>query len=135
MQNLIKFVWDPIEPENIFNQIRSNDNGAIVAFIGTVRKISNEGNIVTHLKIQPAGKDAEKKLQDITNEISHKWPIKVESVAIYRRIGTLAVGEIALVVAVTSIHRQEAFDACEYIVNRIKQGDITIEKDINIAES
>lgn len=134
MKNRIKLTRDPIHPEKILSQIKCIDNGAIVSFIGTVRKYSNRGIRVTRLKIDPAAEDAEKKLIDIANEASRKWPIKTEDITVRRRIGTLAIGEVALVVAVASIHRQEAFAACEYIVDRIKQGGITLEEDILVSE-
>ena len=71
------------------------------------------------------------KLRDIAVEITGKWPVKIEDIYIHRRYGRLKVGEIALVAAVGSIHRQEAFAACEYIIDRIKQGGITAEQDIS----
>ena len=108
--------------------MKTNECGAIVSFIGTVRSISNQGEMVTALQIEPSDKNAEVKLGEIEKEMRQKWPI--HDIAIHRRIGKLQVGEIALVVAVAAIHRQEAFQACEYAVDMIKKGGITLEQDI-----
>jgi molybdopterin synthase catalytic subunit len=105
-----------------------NSLGAYVTFIGTVRNTSQEGNKVTHLLIEPRDNNAETKLRDIATEIQKKW--NIQDIAISRRTGKLKVGEIALVIVVAAVHRQEAFEACQYIVDRIKQGHITTEKDL-----
>ena len=125
---LIKITSVPLHPEPIVNSIRKDDNGAIITFIGTVRNTSQDGNKVTFLEIAPRGKDAEAKLKEVETDICQKW--QLQDIAIYRRVGRLKVGEIALVVAISAPHRQEAFQACQYAVDMIKQGKITTEKDI-----
>lgn len=125
---MIKITSDPIVPDPIVSGMKTDDCGAIVSFIGTVRSKSNQGEIVTALQIEPSDENAEVKLGEIENEIRRRWPI--HNIVIYRRIGKLQVGEIALVVAVAAIHRQEAFQACEYAVDMIKKGGITLEQDI-----
>jgi molybdopterin synthase catalytic subunit len=125
---LIELTKDPISPERIINSLAKDGLGAYITFIGTVRNTSQEGNKVTHLLIEPRGEDAEIKLRDIATEISEQWGI--QDIAISRRTGKLKVGEIALVLVVAATHRQEAFEACQYAVDRIKQGHITTEKDL-----
>jgi molybdopterin synthase catalytic subunit len=125
---LIELTKDPISPERIINSLAKDGLGAYITFIGTVRNTSQEGNKVTHLLIEPCGEDAEIKLRDIATEISEQWGI--QDIAISRRTGKLKVGEIALVLVVAAAHRQEAFEACQYAVDRIKQGHITTEKDL-----
>ena len=125
---MIKITPSPISPEPIINSLKTDECGAIISFIGTVRSLSNQGEQVTALQIEPSDENAEVKLGEIEKEIRQKWPI--HNIVIYRRIGNLQVGEIALVIAVAAIHRQEAFQACEYAVDMIKKGGITLEKDI-----
>ena len=108
--------------------MKTDDCGAIISFIGTVRNRSNDGKPVISLQIEPADENAEAKLGNVENEIRRKWPI--QDIVIVRRIGKLKVGEIALVISVLAIHRQEAFQACEYAVDMIKKGNITLEQDI-----
>jgi molybdopterin synthase catalytic subunit len=125
---MIEITSNPITPELVINSVKKDDYGAIVAFIGTARNTCKDGNRVTALEIKCNSIDAETKLHKMASEIRQKW--QLQDIAICRRIGRLKVGEIALVVAVTSHHRQKAFQACEHIIDRIKQGKITMEKDI-----
>ena len=126
---MIEITSRPISPERIINSVKKDENGAIVAFIGSVRDTCNEGKKVAFLEINTSGLDAEAKLHDIADEIRARW--QLEDIAISRRTGKLAVGEIALVVAISAIHREEAFEACQYAVDMIKKGGITIERDIH----
>ena len=81
------------------------------------------------MEIDISGPDSEAKLRDIADEIHARWQLK--DIAISRRIGKLAVGDIALVVAISALHREEAFEACQYAVDVIKKGNITIERDVH----
>ena len=125
---MIEITSNPLSPDLIASSVRKDDYGAVIMFIGTVRNTSQDGDIVSFLEIKTCGQDAEAKLHNIASEIYHKW--QLQDIAICRRAGKLKVGEIALVVAVAAPHRQEAFQACQYAIDRIKQGDITTEKDI-----
>ena len=125
---MIEITSNAISPDLVINSVKKDDYGAVVAFIGTVRNTCKDGNRVTALEIQRYSTDAETKLQQMAEEIRKKW--QLEDIAICRRVGMLTVGEIALVVAVASHRRKKAFQACEDIIDRIKQGEITTEKDI-----
>src|SRR4030042_1006782 len=127
MPQNIALTTEPLFPGQIISPMYNDMNGAVVCFIGTVRQFSNIGQKVTELEIKPL-QDAENKLGEIASEITSKWPIKAEDIYIHRRYGRLKVGEIALVAAVGSVHRQEAFASCEYIIDRIKHSGITSEQ-------
>jgi molybdopterin synthase catalytic subunit len=71
------------------------------------------------VEYQDPRKDASIVLQEISNEAKRRW--QVESVAISHRTGKLEVGDINLVVAVSSAHRREGFAACRYIIDQFKQ--------------
>ena len=62
---------------------------------------------------------ADNKLSEAVLEIRQRW--SVENIAIVHRIGKLNIGETSLVVAVSTPHRKDAFLACQYAVDRIKQ--------------
>tara|TARA_B100001750_G_scaffold167208_1_gene135699 strand:+ start:543 stop:839 length:297 start_codon:yes stop_codon:yes gene_type:complete len=62
---------------------------------------------------------ADQTLKQIVNEINERWSIR--DVAIAHRLGRLEIGDISLVVAVSAPHRKDAFLACQYSVDRIKQ--------------
>ncbi len=61
---------------------------------------------------------ADAKLAEVADEMRNRWPVEI---AISHRLGTLEIGEVSLVVAVGSPHRKDAFEACQYSVDRIKQ--------------
>ena len=62
---------------------------------------------------------ADNQLQRVADEMRERWDLT--GVAIYHRLGSLEIGEASLIVAVSSAHRKEAFEACQYSIDRIKQ--------------
>jgi molybdopterin synthase catalytic subunit len=124
---MVKITPEPLSPQLIINNVKRDDCGAIVSFVGTVRD-NTQGRKVAYLEIQPSDDKAEVKLTEVADEVKKKWRLK--KIAIWRRTGKLKAGEIALVVAVAAPHRPEAFHACQHIIDRIKEGNITTEKEI-----
>ena len=115
---MIDITHDPLDPDAITAQIRKDTNGAVVTFLGTTRSLTG-GRRVLHLEYEAYRPMADSKLAKIVDEIRQRWSIN--DVAIAHRLGRLEVGEISLVIAVASPHRQGAFAACQYSVDRIKQ--------------
>ena len=124
---MIEITSEPLHPEIIADKIRKDEYGAVVTFVGTVRNMTN-GRRVAFLEIEPRDEEAESKLHQIVSQINQRW--QLQDIDIRRRTGKLKVGETALVVAVAAPHRQEAFQACQYAVDSIKQGHITTEREI-----
>lgn len=91
--------------------------GGIDVFIGTVRS-SNQGHAVTLLEYQAYASMAEKEMARIAAEIRAEIP-GVE-LAVLHRVGSLSVGDIAVVCAASAPHRAEAFSACRLLIDRIK---------------
>ena len=108
---------EPLNPQEITSTVSKNSNGAVVTFLGMVRD-SSEGRDVLHLEYEAYQPMAESMLHQITEEIRERWDI--EDVSIAHRVGKLGLGEISLVVAIASPHRKEAFEASEYVLDRIK---------------
>jgi molybdopterin synthase catalytic subunit len=96
----------------------SSGQGALVDFFGIVRDHAR-GRKVVGLEYHAYKPMAEKKLRQIGDEISEKWGI--DAVAIVHRVGKLEIGDTAVVISVASPHRAEAFAACKYAIDRIKQ--------------
>ena len=115
---MIEVTESPLSLEAIINEVRREDYGAVVSFMGTVRALS-QGKKVLSLEYEAYKEMVEKKLQEIIGEISKKW--QLQDIAICHRIGKLKVGEIAVVIAVAAPHRRGAFDACQYAINRLKE--------------
>ncbi len=92
--------------------------GAVVTFIGNVRQ-TNEGRDVHYLEYEAFPGMAEAKMAEIAREIEERWGLS--QVAIVHRIGRCAIGEASIIIAVASPHRKEAFEACHYAIDRVKQ--------------
>jgi MoaE-MoaD fusion protein len=109
---------DPLDPRAVEAQVAAPDAGAIVTFTGTVRDHAR-GRSVVALDYEAYEPAAEKMLARIGDEIRERWGI--ERVAIAHRIGYLRPGEASVVIAVSSPHRAEAFEACRHAIERIKE--------------
>ena len=109
---------EPISPELVVNEVKTDSSGCVATYVGLIRDNSN-GKPVLSVEYQDAEGKAEDRLRAIASEIKQKWP--VNNIAIYHRVGKLKVGDINLVVAVASAHRQEGFAACQYAINQFKQ--------------
>jgi len=92
--------------------------GAIATFIGTVRD-HGRGRAVTRLEYEAYAPAAELTMSQIGEEIRERWGI--DHVAITHRVGLLGVGEASVVISVASAHRDAAFEACRYAIERIKE--------------
>ena len=91
--------------------------GAVVSFIGTVRDL-NEGEQVAEMELEHYPGMTEKALQDIIDQAKARWDI-FEALVIHR-VGPMKPLDQIVLVAVTSAHRGEAFDACEFIIDYLK---------------
>ena len=98
--------------------MRRDTNGAVLTFLGTTRNVTR-GRRVLHLEYEAYRPMADNKLAEIADEMRQRWD--VQDIAISHRLGRLEIGDISLVVAVASPHRERAFAACQHAVDRIKQ--------------
>lgn len=109
---------EPLDPRLIESLVAHPGAGAIATFIGTVRDHGRD-RAVTHLEYEAYAPAAELKLAEIGEEIRERWG--VDHVAIAHRVGSLAIGEASVVISVASAHRDAAFEACRYAIERIKE--------------
>lgn len=109
---------DPIAIEEVTNKVVRREAGAINTFIGTVRELT-KGRKTLYLEYDAYQSMAEKKLAQIGDEIKEKWRDAV--VAITHRIGRLEITDIAVVIAVSTPHRADSFEASRYAIERIKE--------------
>lgn len=116
--DVYRITEDPIRPEALFDTVRSNGDGAVVTFAGVVRD-NSLGRETEHLVYDAYREMAEKKLREIGAEIRQKWGL--DHVAILHRVGRMEIGEISVLIAVASPHRCEAFEACHFAIDRLKQ--------------
>lgn len=92
-------------------------SGAVVAFEGLVRN-RHEGRDVTRLHYQHHPVLADQEGQKILAEVLEKFPV-TQALAIHR-VGTLEIGEPAVITLTASAHREAAFDANRYLIDEIK---------------
>jgi molybdopterin synthase catalytic subunit len=106
-----------ILPSVVLEDVMDHSAGGTVLFVGTIRNKSRAGR-VSLLEYQAYTEMAEKGMKAIEAEVMKRWPVK--KVSMVHREGRLRVGEVSVVVAVSSEHRAEAFEACRYAIDRIK---------------
>ena len=106
-----------IVPEDIIRKVTSRESGAVVSFFGTVRGKST-GKRVVRLEYEAHITMAEKALRTIEDGARRRWNVK--KVFTIHRIGRVGVGEISVGIAVSAPHRDAAFQACRYCIDKIK---------------
>lgn len=94
-----------------------HDTGAIVTFVGKVRDF-NQGEEVKGLSLEHYPGMTEKALTDIVTEARGRWPL--QECTLIHRIGDLLLGDQIVLVAVSSAHRDAAFEACHFIMDFLK---------------
>lgn len=115
---LFKVVEAPLDVNDVIRAVADPAAGAIVSFIGTVRD-NSLGKAVSGLTYEAYPAAAEKMLARVADEIAERWGLR--RVAIIHRVGHLSVGEASVVIAVAAPHRHAAFEACEYVIVRLKE--------------
>lgn len=115
---MIKITEKPIDIQKVIDATTSLGAGAIDVFIGTVRNTAHGKNVVW-LEYEAYEAMAVAEIRKIMAEASQKWPILGSAVC--HRVGTLKPGEASVAIAVSAPHRKEAFEACQFIVNQLKE--------------
>lgn len=115
---MIEVTEKAIDPRAVTAVVGGDTNGAVVTFLGVIRGQS-EGKRVIHLEYEAYKDMAREKLEQVVGEIRERW--RLEDVSVTHRVGRIPPGEVALAVAVAAPHRREAFEACSYAIDRIKE--------------
>lgn len=114
----------PLSLDDVMRRVVAPDLGGVTVFAGTVRGVTRrvgDDEIATdYLEYEAYPEMAEEALARIAAEAQARWP-SVGAVSIVHRVGRLAVGDLAVVIAVAASHRQDTFDACHYTIDRVKQ--------------
>ena len=108
----------PLELEGVVRAVDGPGAGAVASFLGLVRD-HNQGRRVRFLDYEAYVPLAEKALALIVHEAQARWP--GARMAIHHRTGRIEIGEASVVIAVATPHRADAFAACRYAIERIKQ--------------
>lgn len=114
---MIKITEKPIDVQRVIETASSLGAGAVNVFIGTVRNTAHGKNVVW-LEYEAYESMAVAEIRKIIDEAAQKWGLL--GWAVSHRIGTLKPTEIAVAVAVSTPHRKESFEACQFIVDQLK---------------
>ncbi|KAG8690419.1 Molybdopterin synthase catalytic subunit [Ceratobasidium sp. 395] len=135
--DIFSLTYDPLDTSAIMDSVRDDSAGALAVFVGTTRDNFN-GKRVIRLEYEAYSRLAIKSLSKIANNARqlkippHEFgptsitPTSLTSaasltrIAIHHRLGSVPVGEVSIVIAVTSPHRREAFYVCEWILEQVK---------------
>lgn len=115
---LFEIVGEPIIVDELVRKVVRREAGAVTTFIGTVREFT-KGKRTLYLEYQAYPAMAVKMLEKIGDEVCTKWP--QAKIAITHRVGRLEVSDVAVIIAVSTPHRKDAYEANEYAIERIKQ--------------
>lgn len=115
---MIALINQPIDAENLLSSVATHAAGAVVLFLGTTREFT-KGKQTAWLAYECYPEMAEKKLAELETEARSRWPLS--GCAIVHRLGRLELGEASIGIAVSSPHRGDAFDACEWLIDTIKE--------------
>lgn len=109
---------DPIDLTDVVAAVSDPAAGATAAFLGLTRN-HNQGRVVTLLEYEAYPGMAEQEMERIGLEAARRWAI--HKIAVVHRTGPVPVGEASVAIAVSAAHRKEAFAACEFIIDRLKE--------------
>ena len=115
---MIKLTKDPIDVNEVISSVYDAGAGAVDVFIGSVRNKTSEKKVVK-LEFEAYEKMAVSEMEKIAVGAREKWPVC--KLSIVHRVGELGLGELPVVIAVSTPHRSDAFEACRYIIDTLKQ--------------
>jgi len=108
----------PIVPTALLRAMRDPAAGAVVTFLGTTRN-ENAGRRVVRLEYEAFSRMAEREMRALAATATQRWTLR--KVAMVHRIGIVPVGETSVAIAVSAGHRAEAFAACHWLIDRLKE--------------
>lgn len=117
-EDFYRITREPISTQELADQLKAPEDGAIVIFEGIVRNHSR-GRKTVYLEYEAYEPMAVRKLEEIGREAKEKFAI--HHLGIIHRVGRLEIGETSVVIVVSAAHRSPAFAACHYALERLKQ--------------
>lgn len=115
---MIRIQTEPIDYHALTEAVRSHSCGAVCLFLGTVREFTGSEQ-TTALTYEAHPVMAPQLLEQVEQETRQQWP--VHEVMLVHRTGYLTLGEISVAVAVSAGHRDAAFAACRFAIDRLKE--------------
>ncbi len=108
----------PIDVASALSYLQTTQAGAVDLFLGVVRD-NTQNRPVDRLEYEAYDRMALSEMQKIVDAAHQRWALL--GYVVIHRTGTLLIGEMAVLIGVATAHRADAFDACRYIIDTIKQ--------------
>jgi molybdopterin synthase catalytic subunit len=111
----------PLAPDALLASVQAEHTGpvgAVTSFLGLVRP-ENLGRVVTYLDYEAYDPLALKSFARIADECADAWP--GATIGVHHRVGRVDIGEASIAIVAISAHRADAFAACRYVIERVKQ--------------
>lgn len=118
-QDIIELRSNSLDLGAVMATASLKDNGAVAIFVGITRFERNDlGRQLVSLDYEAYREMAENQMRQLAEEARNHWPIG--RIVLLHRTGVVKVGEPSVVVAVSTPHRAEAFEACKFLIDRLK---------------
>lgn len=114
----IKVSDKPLDTQECLQFVEDPSAGGTTVFVGTVRN-KTKGKSVVRLEFEAYEGMAAKEMRKIAETVKDRW--SALKICIHHRTGVLNIGDIPVVVAVSTPHRKAAFEACEYAIDTLKE--------------
>ncbi|SDK77623.1 molybdopterin synthase catalytic subunit [Catalinimonas alkaloidigena] len=108
----------PLDTQEAIDRASSDAAGAVDVFLGIVRNKTADRPVV-RLEYEAYDPMALREMEKIAAQAAERWP--VQGLSIVHRKGTLHIGDLAVVIAVSTPHRREAFEACRFVIDTLKE--------------
>jgi molybdopterin synthase catalytic subunit len=108
----------PIDIAGVERAVGSDEDGAVVTFVGRARRRADDGRTVVELEYEAYDEMAASVLEEIAGEARDRWGA---SVAVVHRTGVVPIGDAAVVIVTAAPHRGEAYDANRHVIEAIKE--------------
>ena len=108
----------PLSMDALLAEVSGPSMGGVVTFTGVVRNQAR-GSEIDHLEYEAYAPMAEKEMRKIVDAIALRWP--QVRIALSHRVGRLAIGDAAVMIAAAAPHRAEAFEACRFAIDTLKK--------------
>ena len=115
---MVQITGEKIDVRAAADSVTTPESGGIDLFIGTTRNHS-KNRAVAWLEYEAYESMALKMMERLEEEARSRWPIS--KAVLIHRIGRVDIGEASVVIAVSSAHRKEAFEACRFLIDKLKQ--------------
>ncbi len=118
MPDLYQITDEPVKPGDLHDVVLADSDGAVTSFAGVVRD-NTKGRSTRYLEYDVYGEMAEKEMRAIGEEVKSRW--EVDAVGILHGRGRMEIGDISVLIAVSSPHRKASLEACHFAIDRLKE--------------